>query len=42
MYLNSFSAGLAPFDMTALDEFESLLASARDLGVPHSADGRYL
>jgi len=41
MYLNSFSAGLAPLDMTALEEFQSLLASARDLAIPHSAQVRY-
>lgn len=41
MYLNSFSEGLEPLDMTALDEFESLLTSARDLGIPHRADVRY-
>ncbi len=41
MYLNSFSDGLAPLDMTALEEFESLLASARDLGISHSTDVRY-
>ena len=41
VYLNSFSDGLTPLDMTALEEFESLLASARDLGIPHSEDVRY-
>lgn len=41
MYLNSFSEGLAPLDMTALEEFESLLASARDLGISHPAEVRY-
>ncbi len=41
MYLNSFADGLAPLDMTALEEFENLLESARDLGIPYSADVRY-
>jgi pimeloyl-ACP methyl ester carboxylesterase len=39
--LNAFSHGLAALDMTALDEFESLLTSARELGIPHSPDIRY-
>jgi len=41
MYLNSFSDGLTPLDMTTLEEFQSLLASARDLGIPHATDVRY-
>jgi pimeloyl-ACP methyl ester carboxylesterase len=41
MYLNSFSEGLEPLDMTELEEFDSLLASARDLGIPHTSDVRY-
>jgi len=41
MYLNSFSEGLEPLDMTPLEEFESLLESARDLGIPHQAEVRY-
>jgi len=41
MYLNAFSQNLEPLDMTALDEFESLLASARELGIPHLRDVRY-
>ena len=35
MYLNTFAEGAAPLDMTATDEFRSLLASAADLGIPH-------
>jgi len=33
--LNQYAEGLDALDMTGLEEFESLLASARDLGVPH-------
>jgi esterase len=35
MYLNTFAGGAAPLDMTATDEFRSLLTSARELGIPH-------
>jgi pimeloyl-ACP methyl ester carboxylesterase len=40
-YLNAFSSGLDALDMTALDEFESLLMSARELGIPHSPKVQY-
>ena len=40
-YLNAFSPGLGALDMTSLDEFESLLTSARELGIPHSPDVQY-
>ena len=36
MYLNTFAQGSAPLDMTGSDEFRSLLASAADLGIPHT------
>lgn len=36
MYLNSFAADAAGLDMTGTEEFRSLLASAGDLGIPHS------
>lgn len=42
MYLNSFSDGLDPLDMTRLEEFQSLLASARELSIPHDPAIRYL
>jgi pimeloyl-ACP methyl ester carboxylesterase len=42
MYLNEFATDLAPLDMTKSDEFTSLLASAADLGIPHSRDARYV
>ena len=42
MFLNRFADGLTPLDMTATDEFTSLLTSAADLGIPHSRDVRYL
>jgi pimeloyl-ACP methyl ester carboxylesterase len=41
MYLNIFADGSAPLDMTATDEFRSLLASAADLGIPHAPDVPY-
>ena len=41
MYLNTFAHGSAPLDMTGSDEFRSLLASAADLGIPHSPDVPY-
>lgn len=37
MYLNKFADGLTPNDMTQTDEFQSLLKSAADLGIPHVA-----
>ena len=42
MHLNEFAADAGPLDMTALDEFGSLLQSASDLGIPHSRDVRYV
>ncbi len=43
MFLNEFADGLAPRDMTVSPEFESLLASAADLGIPHTpTDVRYV
>ena len=41
MYLNHFAAGATPLDMTATDEFRSLLTSAGDLGIPHQPDIAY-
>jgi hypothetical protein len=41
MHLNGFSKSIAPLDMAATDEFQSLLASARDLGIPHAPAVRY-
>ena len=41
MYLNTFAPTTASVDMTQTDEFASLLTSASDLGIPHSADVRY-
>src|SRR6201996_1018114 len=41
MYLNHFAATTEPLDMTATEEFRSLLASAADLGIPHARDTRY-
>ena len=41
MYLNVFAQGSQPLDMTATDEFRSLLASAADLGIPHAPDVPY-
>ncbi|MEO8694044.1 MAG: alpha/beta hydrolase [Acidimicrobiales bacterium] len=42
MYLNEFAQDLSPRDMTQSPEFASLLASAGDLGIPHSPDVRYV
>ena len=42
MYLNEFSDSTESLDMTRFDEFRSLLASATDLGIPHSPDVRYV
>ena len=42
MFLNEFALDLEPKDMTASAEFESLLRSAADLGIPHDAGVRYV
>jgi pimeloyl-ACP methyl ester carboxylesterase len=42
VYLNEFAHTSAPMDMTATDEFKSLLESAADLGIPHNPDVRYV
>jgi pimeloyl-ACP methyl ester carboxylesterase len=42
MYLNQFSAGLEPLDMTMLDEYASLRTSAGELGIAIPAATRYL
>jgi len=42
VYLNAFSDSLEPLDMTALEEFVSLLQSAADLGIEVPAAPRYL
>ncbi|MCC6382930.1 MAG: alpha/beta hydrolase [Dehalococcoidia bacterium] len=42
MYLNTFAQGLTPVDMTATEEFASLLSSAADLGVPAPSEVRYV
>ena len=41
MYLNTFASGVEPLDMTASEEFASLLQSARDLGLTPPAAVRY-
>jgi pimeloyl-ACP methyl ester carboxylesterase len=41
MFLNEFADSLEPRDMTASEEFTSLLASAGELGIPHARDARY-
>ena len=41
MYLNAFSDGLDPLDLTRSEEFQSLLESARELSIPHDPDIRY-
>ncbi|MGE0223580.1 MAG: alpha/beta fold hydrolase [Acetobacteraceae bacterium] len=41
MYLNTFAQGAEPLDMTQTDEFQSLLTSAAELGIPHRRDVRY-
>ena len=41
MYLNTFAPSGEPLDMTATDEFRSLLASAGDLGIPHDPSVPY-
>ena len=42
MYLNEFAPDLDALDMTGAEEFESLLRSASDLGIPHDRDVRYV
>lgn len=42
MYLNEFASGLAPRDMTKSAEFASLCDSARDLGIRHGSNTRYV
>jgi len=42
MYLNEFAPTLAPKDMAGSPEFQSLLASAADLGIPHDPSVRYV
>ena len=41
MYLNEFSDTDKPLDMTLSKEYESLLASAQDLGITHGSNIRY-
>jgi len=41
MYLNAFAPGQQPMDMSTTGEFRSLLASATDLGIPHTPDVPY-
>ncbi len=41
MHLNQFAETSEPLDMTATDEFASLLQSAADLGIEHGTDLRY-
>jgi pimeloyl-ACP methyl ester carboxylesterase len=41
MYLNTFARGSGALDMTGTEEFESLLQSARDLGLPAPHDVHY-
>ena len=41
MFMNEFATGTTPTDMTGTAEFASLLTSATELGIPHSADVRY-
>jgi pimeloyl-ACP methyl ester carboxylesterase len=41
MFLNTFAATTHPLDMTNTDEFRSLLSSAADLGIPHTAKVAY-
>ena len=42
MYLNTFAPTTAAADMTATDEFASLLESAADLGILHAPQLRYV
>jgi len=41
MYLNEFAETTAPLDLSAAEEFRSLLTSAADLGIPHAAATPY-
>ena len=41
MYLNEFAPTASAFDMTTTAEFDSLLRSAADLGIPHDRGVRY-
>ena len=41
MYLNTFAPSLNPIDLTQTEEFESLLKSAADLGIPVKLPVRY-
>ena len=41
MYLNMFAQGSKPLDMAGSIEFQSLLSSATDLGIPHRRDVPY-
>ena len=41
MYLNRYASSTQPLDMTETDEFRSLLASAADLGIPHTPSVPY-
>ena len=40
MFLNSFAETAAPLELASTEEFQSLLASAADLGIPHARDTR--
>ena len=42
MHLNEVAEGLEPLDLSQSAEFQSLLQSARELGIPHSANVRYV
>ncbi len=42
MYLNTFSSDLEPLDLTGLEEFASLLDSARDLDIEVPDEVRYI
>ena len=42
VHLNEYADGLEPLDMTATAEFASLCTSARDLGIAHRSDIRYV
>jgi pimeloyl-ACP methyl ester carboxylesterase len=41
VHLNAFADSTNPLEMTVTEEFESLLTSARELGIPHAPDVRY-
>ena len=41
MYLNNFADTAAPLELASSNEFQSLLASAADLGIPHARDTAY-